>query len=684
MDISPHLEPTREVFGNIAPWMRAVFYGLMAASMGVLVLRIGARARLWWKGTPKWEQQDWRPGLRRLLVFALGQKRVRRKSAGAFMHLLIFSGFLVLTIGTTLLMIAHAGPVYFHVGWYYLFYELVMDVFGLAFCIGCCMALHRRFFRRPASLGHHVSDWYLLALLLALGVTGFLLEAFRLHYTQVPSEIARWSVVGWSLDRMFLRELSVETTRGLHLGCWWLHAILVALFFATLPVTRLLHVITGPLNIALRPERSMGALAPVSMEEIERTGQVGAGKIENFTRQQLLSLDACMECGRCEDACPAWASGKPLSPKRMVVDLRHAMAGGWGEGAALHQTVTPAETLWACTMCQACVQECPVLVGHVDLISDLRRFAVAEGQLAGPSASALKQIASRHNPYGKPQSERLDWAAGLKVPTVQENPGFEYLVWIGCAASFDPRARKVARALVQLLGNAGVNYAVLGKHERCSGDPARRLGDEFLFQDLANHNIETLKRHEARKIVTGCPHCYNTLRNEYPQFGGHFEVQHHSQLLAALLADGRLASAPNPDALVTLHDPCYLARANAEVAAPRAVLAASAERLHEMPRHGEKTSCCGAGGGRMWFEEAPSQRVSRARAQEAFHTGARTIATACPFCLNMMADAVATAAKAETVEVRDIAELLLESPAKAPETIITEIEENEPARSGSI
>jgi Fe-S oxidoreductase/nitrate reductase gamma subunit len=647
---------TREVFGNIAPWMRVVFFIMIAAAFAVLVWQVAARVRLWRKGQKGGFEYSWRLWLERLLVYAAAQKRVHKKSLGALLHLLLFSGFVVLTIGTTLLSIAYDGPYYFHHGWYYLIYELTMDVFGVAFIIGCLLAIYRRAFRRKRSLGHNRSDWWLLGLLLSLGVTGFAVEALRMHYTQVQPYLAHWSIIGWLIDITVLRGINVRSAQAMHLAAWWVHAILVAVLIATIPVNRFLHVITGPLNIAGRPDRPMGALVPLAVEEVEQTGRTGVHELVDFNRQQLLSLDSCMECGRCEDACPATATGKPLSPKAVVVDLRNLMSSGGGD---VHRTIQD-ETLWACTMCQACVQECPVLIGHVDLISDMRRDLIGEGKLSGPPAKALQQISGQSNPYGRANSERLAWAEGLEVPTPESNPNFEYLLWVGCAASFDPRAQKVARATVQLLKQANVNFAVLGKEEVCTGDPARRIGDEFLFQQCAQTNVETLTRRNVKKIVTPCPHCFNTLKNEYPHFGGHYEVQHHSALLSELVTAGRLSAAVSNDEPITLHDPCYLARVNGEVEATRAVIGAGYNAAYrEMPRCGKKTFCCGAGGGRMWFEEAPSQRVSVLRAQEALSTGARTLATGCPFCLNMMTDGMAGTKGGENVNVLDVAELLL-------------------------
>ena len=649
--------PTREVFGNIAPWMRAIFYGLILASLGVLAAQVWERARLWRLGQPGGFEKDWRLWVRRLAVYAIAQKRVHRKSLGAVLHLLLFSGFVVLTIGTTLLMIADWGPINFHRGWYYLIYELTMDVFGVALCAGCLLAMWRRLVHRPAALSHSGRDWALLGVLLALGVTGFLVEALRLRYTQVAPDFARWSVIGNAIDLLFFRSLNIESAREWHLATWWLHAVLVAALFAMIPVTRFLHVLTGPVNIAARPARPAGAMQPLKMEDVESSGRVGVSAFTDFTRQQLLSLDACMECGRCEEACPAWASDKPLSPKAVVVDLRDALSRR--DAQPLHGGVIRAETLWACTMCQACVFECPVLIGHVDLIGDMRRHLVGEGQVAGPPAKALAAVGRQFNPYGRPASERLAWANGLDVPTVEANPEFDYLLWVGCAGAFDPRAQKAARSLVNLLQAAEVNFAVLGREECCTGDPARRMGDEFLFQEIAQANVENLKARKVRNIVTSCPHCFNSLQNEYSQFGGDFHVQHHSQLLAELVRDGRLAGGNGNDESITIHDPCYLSRVNGETAAQRVVLkSATSAPIREMARNGKKTFCCGAGGGRMWFEEPVGQRVSGIRAKEALETGARKVATACPFCLNMMSDAMAATGAGDGVKVLDIAEIL--------------------------
>ncbi len=699
------MNPTRETFGNIPNSSQLIFYCLTVVTMAAFAYGFWRRFKLWRQGTPIGvrelivgnAKQIWarvNPGVRRLLTEGLGQKRVRGRGLASWAHIALFAGFMMLFLGTTLLELDHiagwiSSSLKFHHGTYYVIYEFTLEVFGLLFLIGCSFFLWRRT-RRPASVGHRAADWYVLGSFLAIGITGYLVEGLRMIW-QAPTGIgAQCSPVGLLIAHAF-SGLSNAGARSLHLSLWWVHSLLVFGFIASLPYTRLLHTLAGPLNLFFaRPE--LGRMTPITMEEVEKTERVGVSAINHFNQQQLLSLDACMECGRCEEACPAHATAKPLSPKKVVQDLKRLMTLSLSvaaprQGAAqtptpesaalsrdaatvpsLHDDIIRAETLWSCTACSACVGVCPVRIDPLTLITDLRRNRVGEGALSGTAATALRRMQSSSNPWGLPAADRPNWSEGLGAPTAKENPNFEVLYWIGCAGSYDRRAQRVTRAVVKLLKHAGVNFAILGREEKCTGESARRLGDEFLFQELAQANIATLAKYNVRKILAHCPHCLNSLLKDYSQFGGQYEVIHHTQYISQLIQAGRLkvpdTDGPGNSGGVTYHDPCYLARVNGIHEAPRAVLATAlgatgaATDLREMPRNREQTSCCGAGGGRMWMEEDPKQRVSTLRAREALATGAKTVAVGCPFCLTMMTDGVA--AQDNLARVLDVAELLAE------------------------
>jgi Fe-S oxidoreductase len=407
------------------------------------------------------------------------------------------------------------------------------------------------------------------------------------------------------------------------------------------------------------------------MEVVEATGQIGVAHLADFSNRQLVELDACVSCGRCQDACPAFEAGKPLSPRNVVQDLVAVMNARPPRRVADDGTprlpggVIAEETLWSCTTCGACPDVCPLGISPMRMITDMRRNLIGEGSLRGSPATALQKTDRAGNPWGMSPNERLAWAGGLKAPLATDNPEFEILYWVGCAAAYDRRAQKIARSVVQLLNAAGVNFAVLGAEERCTGESARRMGDELLFQQLAEQNVQTLAARRVRRIVAHCPHCVNSFRHDYPQVGGHYEVVHHSQLLAELTAAGRLPklSAVNDGGKsVAYHDPCYLARANGITDEPRAVLQvalANSLPLIELPRNRRDTSCCGGGGGRMWFDDPPAKRVGQGRVREIADAGAHTVAVSCPFCLVMLTDGLA--AQKPGVEVRDIAELLVDS-----------------------
>lgn len=654
-------------------WKGAFYVGtfLCLAYIGWVFWR---RSRLWMKGKPVTWKSDW---VANVVKYAVGQKKVQgsRPRSGAPMHLMLFWGFLALFLATTLLALATYAPLVgienFHRGRYYLVYETAFDVLGLFYVAGVVWAIVRRAkaVRDPKSaISHQPSDWWALTVLLMLGVTGYLLEAARIAADPKEWDVA--SVVGYALAQP-ISELSPTV----YVGIWWFHVLWVWAFFVSIPHMRIKHLVTATLTAAGKPDTHIGRLEPITMEQVEQSGKIGVDVATEFSRWHLLSLDACMSCGRCTEVCPANGAGKTLDPKKVVADIFQTLRTGDNVPAAV-----TAEALWACTTCNACVEACPVLIPHVSLIVDARRNLVAEGKLSGTGAVMLRQVGGTGHAWGQPQSSREEWMKGLDVPLCRDGVEFEYLLWVGCAGATDPGAVKTTRAVARLLKRAGVSFACLGSEESCTGDPARRVGDEFLFQEQLGKNQSVLERYGVKKIVTACPHCMNTLRNEYPDFMERAEVFHHTELLNQLVQDGRLVAADPGDGKTTYHDPCYLARVNGASDAPRGLVgdethmdtdksaivhalgrpSDGARRLAEPEHHGRKTLCCGAGGGRMWMDEEPDKRPSSRRVKELLGTGAKQVAVACPFC-RIMLDAGIKQESGEEVRLVDLAEMLEEA-----------------------
>jgi len=664
---------TREEFLHIGSG-KYLFYVLIFLSLGIMVFQIVQRARAWKSGKPVTWPQSFRIWIDNFWRYVLLQRKVRtsRRKSGAPMHLLIFYGFLSLFLATVLLAAATYAPLIglpnWHHGTYYLAFESIFDVLGLLFVIGVAWAIFRRFGmdRAAKASGRPIvtsaaGDYATLALLLVIGVTGYWLEASRIGLE--PHDWDRSSIVGYAVA-----QVQGPVSVGFYQFVWWFHMTWIFVMFATLPRWRLRHIVMAILSTAGREEQPMGMLKPISMEEVEQTEQIGVKLAKDYSRWHLMSLDACMECGRCTEVCPAYNVGKILNPKRVVQDIRAAMV----DGREVAEAVNP-EALWACTTCNACVEACPVLIRHVDLIVDARRNLVAEGQLSGTAATMLRQVASTSHAWGQPASNREDWMKELEIPLCRDGVEFEYLFWVGCAGATDPGAVKTTKAVAELLKKAGVKFACLGQEEACTGDPARRVGEEFLYQEKAMGNVATFERYGVKKIVTACPHCLNTFKNEYGQFEGKYEVFHHSQLLQQLVSKGQLLAAMPPRGEVAYHDPCYLGRVNNESDAPRAVLGDSTNlnetpyvpddldgNLAEPAHFGRKTLCCGAGGGRMWMDEPPEQRPASRRAKELVETGAKTIALGCPFC-RIMLDASIKQVTDDEIKLVDLAEMLQEA-----------------------
>ncbi|HEX5252026.1 MAG TPA: (Fe-S)-binding protein [Gaiellales bacterium] len=609
--------------------------------------------------------------LRNEAVIALGQRKLLQRVVPGLMHAFIFWGFIVLlpTILMAMIAIADRGetiPWLGSQGWF----ALLVDLFCVLVLAGVLTAVAIRKIQRPARFeGSHMREADLILVLIAGIVTTLLLW----HATLIALGLNEWPA-GWSPVSHALSNLSGggPGTHDAERAFVWAHILIVLSFLVYLPRSKHLHIATAVVNVYFGRTRARGRLEPLRFDEEgpEEDMRLGSGTVADMTWKQVVDTYSCTECGRCQDACPAWATGKALSPKLLIMGLRDQLfaegpgilaaqaVGEQPEMAALVPNAVTDEVVWDCVTCGACVRECPVSIEHIDHIVDLRRHLVMnEARFPAEAEPMLRDVERSSNPWGKAQSDRAAWAEGLGVRVLEPgDPAPDVLYWVGCAASFDERARTSAESTAKLLTAAGVDFAILGPREACTGDPARRMGNEYVFQAFAEQNVETLNETAAKKIVTSCPHCFNTLANEYPDFGGNYEVVHHSELLAELVREGRIS--PNSgDRRITYHDSCYLARHNDVAAEPRELVAAVGQPI-EMERSGTRTFCCGAGGAHMWMEERAGA-INEERVREAAETGAETLAVACPYCAIMLDDGVRTSGR--DLRVADVATLLAES-----------------------
>jgi Fe-S oxidoreductase len=676
------------------PWYPLVF-PLFYGALAVFALLMARHLRVFAAARPARPFADVRRRTGALVRYALVQTRMFRDPRAGVMHYAIFAAFVFLSVGVAsaatggLVEAVLAAP---FDGAIWAAVLLGRNVAAVAALGALAYALVRRLVVRPARLTLSRSGNLIVLLIgaiVAADLGALAYEAAR--YGPLPGALLT-NAAGSALAGIDPGLLAV-----LFAAHWWVHVTLVAVFIVWLPSTKHLHVVTSFFNVYLRKLEPRGALPAMDLEAEDAT--YGLRTLADLPWKDVLDGFTCTECGRCQDACPAHFTGKPLDPKALVMGIRHladaaergmpvipnspdvrARGGSLGGRPALAEMATTLlpgviseEAVWDCVTCGACVEACPVLIEHVDKIVGIRRnLVLEESRFPAELTPAFRAMESSQNPWGQPKSARLDWTRGLpfdvqtaaQVAAAGELDSLEVLYWVGCAAAFDERNRRVARAFATCLHAAGVQFAVLGHEEACTGDPARRMGNEYVFQLLAAQNVETLRRYGPPRIVTACPHCFNTIANEYPQMGGTFEVLHHSVFLAQLLREGRLATLAVPGGaggkLVTFHDACYLARYNGVSAAPRAVLrAVPGLELAEMERRGRQSFCCGAGGGRMWMDESRGTRINAERAREALATGAEAVAVGCPFCMTMLGDGLAAdPANGAGVAALDLAEIL--------------------------
>ena len=600
-------------------------------------------------------------------VIVLGQRKLFQRLVPGLVHAAIFWGFLVLFPTIVIAMIGavdkHATlPWLGHQGWF----AFMVDLFGVLVLAGVIAAVWIRKVQRPKRFeGSHLGEADLILAMIAGIVTTLLLW----HASRIALGLNEWpassSPVSDALSGLFADNATTEVLERVFV---WAHVLIILTFLAYLPHSKHLHIATAAVNVYFGRTHARGRIEPLDFETEDEDMRLGAGTVPDLTWKQTLDTFSCTECGRCQDVCPAFATGKELSPKLLIMALRDQVfadgpalvRGEEGfEPAPLVPNAVSDDVVWDCVTCGACVRECPVSIEHVDHIIDLRRHLVMmESRFPTESEQMLRDVERASNPWGKPQTERADWAAELGVRVLEPGePAPEVLYWVGCAASFDERARTAAESTAKLLKAAGVDFAILGPRESCTGDPARRMGNEYLFQEHATQNVETLNEAGVTKIVASCPHCFNTLGNEYPDFGGEYEVVHHSELLADLVREGKLKPDGAGGGEITYHDSCYLARHNDVRADPREIVNAVGTPV-EMERNRERTFCCGAGGAHMWMEERAGL-INEERAREAAATGADTLAVACPFCTVMLDDGVK--ANGDELRVVDVSTLLAES-----------------------
>ena len=675
----------RPVFFDVPDPLQIAFYTLLPLLILWAGWQLSLRARNWERGAPDKRLTDRFRFRRRADSYRRGvyMQTLLRDAAAGLMHSLIYFPFLVLFAITTVLEIDHQFPPswkFLH-GTTYQTYKFIGDTAGILFLIGVGWAILRRYVQRPFRLRAKTrpEDAVILGTLFTIGLSGLLLQAVRIALVGRPS-FEKWDYIGYPVSWLF-RNTVPGDLQHVHQVVWVVHVMAFFVFVAILPVTKLRHMVTSPVNMYLSDrDRPKGAMKPLPNLAETSMESFGASVVSDFTWKQLLDTDACTVCGRCTSVCPAQATGKPLDPREIVLKVGQVMSESGAPAVpaivghvpeltvtadSVFERITP-EEIWACTSCKACDEICPVNIEILDKILDMRRYlSLMESNFPTELGKAYRSMENQQNPWGMAQDTRADWADGLEgLPIVDGTGGLghEYLFWVGCAGSFDDRARKITAATAKLLQRAGIDFAILGPMELCTGDPARRSGNEYLFQMLAMQNVETLNGMGVTKIVTICPHCFNTLSNEYPQLGGTFQVVHHSELIEWLIESGRLElHGAALDERVVYHDSCYLGRHNDIYGAPRRVIGSlKGIEVVEAPRNGTRGMCCGAGGARMWMEESTGKKVNTERSRELLATGATRVATACPFCIVMIDDGVKEHGR-DDVLVQDISVHLLDA-----------------------
>ncbi|HUO04140.1 MAG TPA: (Fe-S)-binding protein [Candidatus Binataceae bacterium] len=688
---------TRQILWNVPVPFVVLMYSLLVALVAGFVYAGLKWYRLVTLGVA--DNRTDRPILRLILSLrdSFGQGNVIRESWG-WMHYSFYVAFVGLFIGTTIVAInsdvrdlfeLFGIPLYFFYGDFYLYFKAAMDTFFLMLILGVLAEGVRRRLRQPTALNeppankmrdnleNRLGYWFPMTMMMLVALTGLMLEGARINASN--PQFTEWAYIGRIIGQI---EGALGAGAMFHRSMWLIHLLCVFALLFCFPFTKLRHLIFGPVNLFFRNLGPRGRLAPI--KDFENAETFGVSQVEQYTWKQLLDMTSCLECGRCTLNCPTVNTGKTLNPKFLVIEQREhlldkapfllaakangkegADAPAW-DGPDMITQVATEEAVWGCTSCGWCEEGCPVGIEHIQRIFDMRRHQMLmESKFPQDATSAFKGIENQGNPWGIAHEKRAEWAAGLGIPEMAEleDPSdIDVLYWVGCAGSYDERNQRVSKSFSGLMKQAGIKFAILGKEESCTGDPARRLGNEYLYATIAGQNIETLNKYKPRRIVTQCPHCFHNLKNEYPDFGGNYSVMHEAEFIDELIRAGRLKPRTAVSERITYHDPCYMARHNRKWDSARNALGAvPGAEVAEIDQSKNRTFCCGAGGGCFWKEEHEGTRINQKRFDQLNEAKPKCVAVGCPFCMTMLEDAMKSRSLEDTMRVRDLAEIIAES-----------------------
>jgi len=657
------MEATRQIYWNVGHGVVIPMYLLAFAAFGLMVWGFWQRLPVWRQGQPLERCDRYDERVRRLVADVFSQSKIFRVLEGGLFHSLFFWSFLTLFVGTLLVMVqadffTPLMQVNLLSGGFYKAFSLTLDLAGIGALLMLAGLFIRRFVLQPKGLEIVNDDYIIHVLLFTILITGFLIEGVRMAATELQQNpaLARYSPGGYLVARLLV-DFAPDSLPVMHKALWWLHLLLALGFIAAIPYTKLRHIFTTSANAFFAPLEPKGFIASINLED-ETSEQFGAAAIADLTWKDIFDADACTACKRCQERCPASATDKPLSPMKVVQQIGQLAQDN--PGGNLIETVSQ-DALWACTTCRACQDICPANIEHVNKILEMRRnLTLMEGAFPGDEVrTAIGNLEVNANPFGLAYASRGDWSEGLDVTIMEADSAVDILYFVGCYASFDKRNREIARNFIKICNAAGIKVGILGKQEKCCGEPPRKLGNEYLYQMLAAENIELIKGYGVKQIVTTCPHCFNTLSRDYQDLGLDVPVQHYTTYIHTLLARDRIKLTPDPFSF-TYHDSCYLGRYMDIIQEPRTILAQAGGRILEMDKSGYDSFCCSAGGGRILAEEKLGTKISEARVRMAFDTGAPLLISNCPFCLTMFEDGIKTGGVEGKLRVRDLAEIVSE------------------------